>query len=43
VRHWEQRLQATIARSFDDIEEKQEASVEDLQGLGVPRKRPTKI
>jgi uncharacterized membrane protein len=43
LRHWDQRLQATIARSFDDMEEKQEASVEDRQGLGVPRKRPTKI
>ena len=36
--HWEERLQATIARSFEDIEEKQEASVEDRQGLGVPRR-----
>ncbi|HEX8895316.1 MAG TPA: hypothetical protein VF783_18460 [Terriglobales bacterium] len=36
--HWEGRPQATIARSFDDLEEKQEASVEDLQGLGVLRK-----
>jgi uncharacterized membrane protein len=42
LRHWEQRLQATIARSFQDMEEKQEASVEDRQGLGVPRKQPTK-
>ena len=36
--HWEERLQATIARSFEDLEEKQEASVEDRQGLGVPRR-----
>jgi uncharacterized membrane protein len=35
--HWEERLQATISRSFDDLEEKQEASVEDRQGLGVSR------
>jgi uncharacterized membrane protein len=41
--HWEERLQTTIARSFDDIEEKQEASVEDRQGLGVPRKQAAKI
>ena len=39
--HWEERLQTTIARSFDDLEEKQEASVEDRQGLGLSRKRPT--
>jgi uncharacterized membrane protein len=38
LRHWEERLQSTIARSFEDTEEKQEASVEDRQGLGVPRK-----
>ncbi|HEX8892404.1 MAG TPA: DUF2254 family protein, partial [Terriglobales bacterium] len=37
LRHWEERLQTTIARSFDDTEEKLEASVEDRQGLGVPR------
>ena len=36
--HWEERLQATIARSFEYLEEKQEASVEDRQGLGVPRR-----
>jgi uncharacterized membrane protein len=43
LRHWEQRLQATIARSFDDMEEEQEASVEDRQGLGVPRRESAKI
>ena len=37
LQHWEERLQTTIARSFDDAEEKLEASVEDRQGLGVPR------
>jgi len=40
LHYWEKRLQSTIARSFGDAEEKQEASVEDRQGLGVPRKRP---
>ena len=40
--HWEERLQATIARSFEDLEEKQEASVEDRQGLGVPRRQAAK-
>ena len=39
LHHWEKRLQSTIARSFEDMEEKQDASVEDRQGLGVPRKR----
>jgi uncharacterized membrane protein len=38
LRHWEERLDSTVARSFDDAEEKREASVEDRQGLGVPRK-----
>jgi uncharacterized membrane protein len=38
LHHWEERLQSTIARSFEDVEEKQEASVEDRQGLGVPHR-----
>jgi uncharacterized membrane protein len=41
--HWEQRLQTTIARSFEDAEEKLEASVEDRQGLGVPRRHSAKV
>jgi len=41
--HWEERLQTTIARSFEDAEEKLEASVEDRQGLGVPRKQAAKV
>jgi len=36
--HYQQRLDATIARSFEDAEEKQEASIEDRQGLGVARR-----
>jgi uncharacterized membrane protein len=43
LRHWEERLQTTIARSFEDAEEKQEASVEDRQGLGVPRREAAKV
>jgi uncharacterized membrane protein len=35
LRHWEQRLQGSIARSFDDPEEKRDASVADRQGLGI--------
>jgi uncharacterized membrane protein len=37
LEHLRERLNATIARSFADEEEKLEASVEDRQGLGVPR------
>lgn len=36
---WEVRLKASIARSFADSEERRDASQEDRQGLGVPRKR----
>jgi hypothetical protein len=31
-----------VHHSFEDMEEKQEASVEDRQGLRVPRKRQRK-
>jgi uncharacterized membrane protein len=37
LRHHQQRLDATIARSFEHADDKLEASVEDRQGLGVPR------
>ena len=37
LRRYQQRLDATIAASFEDAEEKREASVEDRQGLGIPR------
>jgi hypothetical protein len=36
LEHQRERLNATIARSFVDDEEKLEASVEDRQGLGIP-------
>jgi uncharacterized membrane protein len=39
VRDQEKRLDATIARSFADLEDLLEASVEDREGLGAPRKR----
>jgi uncharacterized membrane protein len=35
LRHWQERLQGTIERSFKDADEKQEASVADRQGLGI--------
>jgi hypothetical protein len=37
LKYWRARLEATIARSFADSEERREASEEDRQGLGVPR------
>jgi len=35
LRHWEERLQGTVERSFKDADEKQDASVADRQGLGI--------
>jgi uncharacterized membrane protein len=37
LRHYQKRLDATIAKSFEDAEEKEEASMADRQGLGTPR------
>lgn len=37
LKYWQQRLQASISRSFDDAEEKLSASIEDRQGLGITR------
>jgi uncharacterized membrane protein len=37
LRHQQHRLDVSIAKSFPDAGEKQEASVEDRQGLGIPR------
>jgi uncharacterized membrane protein len=36
LRHWDVRLKVTIAGSFANIEDRQEASQEDRQGLGMP-------
>ncbi len=41
LRHWQGRLDHSIARSFGDVEEQREASTEDRQGLGIPRKQRT--
>jgi len=38
LKYWQERLQASIARSFEDAEEKLSASGEDRQGLGVTRR-----
>jgi uncharacterized membrane protein len=37
--YWQQRLQGTVARSFQDADDKLEASTEDRQGLGTTRGR----
>ena len=39
LRLYEKRLAATIAKAFSDDEDKRDASVEDRQGLGIPRNR----
>jgi uncharacterized membrane protein len=38
LRHYQARLDGTISKSFEDAEEKKEASIEDRQGLGGPRR-----
>ena len=38
VREQQQRLDTTIAKAFADAVDKSEASIEDRQGLGVPRR-----
>lgn len=42
LRAWDGRLKASIARSFEDGEERREALKEDRQGLGVPRQTPSR-
>jgi uncharacterized membrane protein len=37
VRFWQARLQSTIDRTFDDAQDKLDASTEDRQGLGIAR------
>jgi uncharacterized membrane protein len=37
LKYWQQRMQASITRSFEDAEEKLSASMEDRQGLGITR------
>jgi len=39
LRRHQSRIDAAIAKAFDDAQDKEDASVEDRQGLGVPRKR----
>jgi uncharacterized membrane protein len=43
LRHWEERLQGTVERSFADADEKQDASVPDRQGLGIGEDKPDEI
>ena len=37
LKYWDERLHATIERSFTDPEEIRQASIGDRQGLGVPQ------
>ena len=37
LKYWRERLQTSIGRSFEDVEEKISASAEDRQGLGITR------
>src|SRR5579871_2742161 len=39
LRHWQERLRLTVERSFADPLDKLEASYEDRQGLGSPRRK----
>jgi uncharacterized membrane protein len=39
LRYWERRVQATIARTFTDEEDKRDAAVADRQGLGLDEKK----
>jgi uncharacterized membrane protein len=39
LRHWQDRLQSTVARSFSDQQDQMDASVADRQGLGGSRRR----
>jgi uncharacterized membrane protein len=38
LRHYQLRLDTTIARTFEDAEDRRQASVEDRQGLGNPQR-----
>lgn len=37
LRHWRERLQSTVERTYSDTQDKLDASDEDPQGLGSPR------
>jgi uncharacterized membrane protein len=39
LRHWQERLQSTVERTFPDVQDKLDASDEDPQGLGGPRRK----
>jgi len=41
LKYWSARLKSMIAHSFADSEQRMEALKEDVQGLGVPRQRPS--
>jgi len=39
LQYWQDRIQSTVNRSFEDAEDKLDASTEDRQGLGTSRRR----
>jgi uncharacterized membrane protein len=39
LRHWQERLQSTVARTFSDQQDKMEASAADRQGLGSSQRK----
>jgi uncharacterized membrane protein len=39
LRHWGERIQSTVNSSFSDRQDKLDASTEDRQGLGAPRRK----
>jgi hypothetical protein len=41
LRHWQERIQSTIARTFVDPEEQLDAAVADRQGLGLGEEKRT--
>jgi len=43
LQYWDEQLKASIARSFADNEERQQASKEDRQGLGAPRRHSSAV
>jgi uncharacterized membrane protein len=42
LRHWQERLQSTIERTYSDTQDKLDASDEDPQGLGSSRRKTSR-
>jgi hypothetical protein len=39
LRHWQERLQSTVERTYSDTQDKLDASDSDPQGLGSSRRK----